>query len=218
MAQSDRMAQVGRWRVRTVATARKEDTMDKGMDGKAGRAAARPAKAGYPAAIAALAATLCLGWQDARAQVCAEPLASDFSKTELVPTGKMNFPVEIAVIPDGRVFIAEMKSGRIMLYKPGSNTPTVAGTIATRFDNEDGMLGIATPPDFAVSKFLYAFYTEPGPSNPAHVLSRFTVNGDALDMGAKVEILRVPRVPTGKWHAAGGLVFDDKGNLFITTG
>jgi hypothetical protein len=124
----------------------------------------------------------------------------------------------LAVVPDGRVFIGEMTTGKIQVYKPGSATPTLAGTIPTRFENEDGLLGVAAPPDFAQSHFLYVFYSDPDKVNRAHVLARYTVNGDVLDMASRVEILRYARVQNGIYHAGGGMAFDDKGNLLVSTG
>jgi cytochrome c len=178
--------------------------------------AGRGTLGGVERALAALAAVACILSADAGAQ-CTEPKTTDFKKTVLLSTG-MDKPVHLAVVPDGRVFIAEMMTGNIQVYKPGSATPVLAGTIATRPENEDGVLGIAAPPDFAQSQFLYVFYSDPSKTNRAHVLSRFTVTGDKLDMASKTEILRYARVQGGIYHAGGGMVFDDKGNLLISTG
>ncbi|MDB5047324.1 MAG: cytochrome c class [Fibrobacteres bacterium] len=172
---------------------------------------------GATGAIWALAAAACMLAAPAKAQTCAEPKAADFKKTILLSSG-LDHPVHLAVVPDGRVFIGEMTTGNIQVYKPGATAPVLAGTVATRFENEDGLLGIAAPPDFSQSRFLYVIYSDPDKVNRAHVVSRFTVNGDKLDMASKVEILRFARVPGGIYHAGGGMVFDDKGNLLISTG
>lgn len=178
-------------------------------------------KAGRRQAVQAglLAAGLAasLGAPPARAQNCPEPKASDFKVTTLLSSG-MTHPVHIAVAPDGRVFIAEMRTGDVKLYKPGSSTPTVAGRIQTRYDNEDGLLGITLDPDFARNGFLYAIYTAPDATNRAHVVSRFKVQGDALDIGSKVDVLRFNRVAGGRYHAGGGMAWDRHGNLIIGTG
>ena len=37
----------------------------------------------------------------------------------------------MAVAPDGRVFIGEMTTGNIQVYKPGQATPVLAGKVPT---------------------------------------------------------------------------------------
>src|SRR5687767_9912453 len=69
------------------------------------------------AAQAGLAAMILV--PPAHAQTCAEPKAADFKVNTLVETGLKN-PVHLAVAPDGRVFIADMNTGEIRLYKPGT--------------------------------------------------------------------------------------------------
>jgi cytochrome c len=157
-----------------------------------------------------------LGTAPAQA-ACSEPNAADFKRTVLLSSG-LDRPVHLAVVPDGRVFIGEMATGNIQVYKPGATAPLLAGKVAVRFENEDGLLGIAAPPDFATSQFLYVLYSDPDKTNRAHVISRYKVNGDLLDAASRTEILRFGRVAAGIYHAAGGMVFDDKGNLYFSTG
>nr|MDQ3003289.1 PQQ-dependent sugar dehydrogenase [Fibrobacterota bacterium] len=191
--------------------------MDKTINCKQRREARRGTLGGPNRKLTVLVAVACLLAGNAGAQTCPEPKATDFKKNILLSTG-LDRPVQIAVVPDGRVFIAEMYTGNIQVYKPGSATPVLAGTVAIRDENEDGLLGVAAPPDFAQSHFLYVFYTDPDKTNRAHVLSRYTVTGDKLDVASKTEILRVGRVSGGQYHAGGGIVFDEKGNLLIGTG
>ncbi|MEO6097118.1 MAG: PQQ-dependent sugar dehydrogenase [Fibrobacteria bacterium] len=164
------------------------------------------------------AALVCLAWPGkAGAQSCAEPKASDFQKTTLL-SGGLDRPVQMAIAPDGRIFIGEMATGAIKVYKPGQIAPVDAGVVPTRFLNEDGLLGVALPPDFASSQFLYVLATDPDNINRSHVLWRYKLNGDKLDAATKTEILRIPRQKGGLYHAAGGLHIDKKGNLWISTG
>ena len=114
----------------------------------------------------------------------------------------------MAIAPDGRIFIGEMTTGNIQVYKPGQAAPVLAGTVSTRFENEDGLLGVALPPDFATSQFLYVMASDPDKVNRSQVLWRYKVNGDKLDASTKTEILRIPRWKSGIYHDAGGLHFD----------
>jgi glucose/arabinose dehydrogenase len=153
----------------------------------------------------------------AQAQTCPEPKAADFKVTTLISSGLKN-PVHLAVAPDNRVFIADMNTGEILLHKPGSTSAVKAGTVPTRFDNEDGLLGIALHPNFAQNGFLFAIFTTQDVNNPAHAVMRYKVNGDMVDIASGVEVLKIQRVRGGRWHAAGGLAWDKDGNLLISTG
>ncbi len=150
-------------------------------------------------------------------QSCPEPTTSNFKVNALITTGLKN-PVHLAVAPDARVFIADMNTGEIRLYKPGTAGTTVAGTVPTRFDNEDGLLGISLHPRFAQNGYLFAIFTTKNTSAPSHVVYRYKVNGDAIDINGGVKILEINRIPNGKWHAGGGMAWDADENLIIGTG
>lgn len=169
--------------------------------------------------LAATAAMTCLIWPNrAGAQSCPEPAASDFKKTTVLASSTLDHPVHMAIAPDGRIFIGEMISGNIQVYKPGQASPVKAGNVPVNFDNENGLLGVAIPPDFATSQFLYVLANDPSTSNRAQVLWRYKVNGDLLDNSTKTEILRIPRWKNGIYHDAGGMHFDKKGNLWLSSG
>jgi cytochrome c len=135
-------------------------------------------------------------------------------------------PVGMSVLPDGRVFFAEMWSGNIKLFTPGSGL-TKVGSVTPYADHvENGLLGVAADPNFATNKWVYVFWARklPGSSHNAgdnnvapheHVLTRLTFNGSAL--GSPKDLLTFPR--DSQRHAAGGLTFNKKtGDLYITTG
>jgi cytochrome c len=172
---------------------------------------------GWSAILAALALILPASLS---AQTCPEPDSSDFRKVTLVDTGQLNMAVHLAVAPDGRVFIAEMASGNIKVFKPdvagGRGQLLTSGTLPVRYNREDGLLGIALHPKFSENNWLFAFHTPSG--QYAHELARFTLDGDRLDTSSKVVILRFDRQQDGRYHAGGGLAFDDAGNLVIGTG
>jgi cytochrome c len=157
------------------------------------------------------------------AQTCTEPTASQFKVTTLVgssglaETSGSDGPVQIAVASDRKVFVARMRTGTIKMFNPTDSTFKQVGVFPTYFDTEDGLLGIAVPPDFATTKWVYAFGTDANHASgsEAHVLSRYTLVGDTLIN--RKEILRIRR-HADTHHAAGGIAFDSAGVLVIGTG
>jgi glucose/arabinose dehydrogenase len=196
------------------------------------------------------AATVAVLWPSiAHAQSCAMPTASDFRIDTLAnnATGDLyegssanggesgNYGVvQMAIAKNGKVFIAKMCSGQIRVYRPGiggAATATVrAGSVPTRCDNEDGLLGIVLDPNFMTNRWLYVFHTDinsaTSPQNAdtgkAHLLTRYTYDSTAA-AGSQLTnpklILRMERmIDTRAYHAAGGLDMSANGILVIGTG
>ncbi len=141
-------------------------------------------------------------------------LPDEFQKVDLLQglTNAVNF--EFA--PDGRIFIVD-RYGELLIYKPNLQVSVSAGTIPVFKDQEDGLLGIEFDPNFLSNNYIYLHYSPL--SSSVNRVSRFTMNGDLLDMASEVIILEWP------WerndccdHAAGDLDFDSQGNLYIATG
>lgn len=168
---------------------------------------------------------------------CTEPATTDFRTVTLVApstsnnlseSGASEGPVQIAVASDGRVFVARMHTGTIVVYKPGSNAVSPVGQIPTYFNTEDGLLGIALDPNFATNHWIYADYSDPcgqNCTNRAIEVARFTVDttvtGSLTATGQltnKKVLLRFAREKDDTHHAAGGMAFFANGVLVIGTG
>ena len=138
-------------------------------------------------------------------------------------------PMELAPLPDGRVLFIE-RFGKVRIWKPDTQSTVLAATLAVhghlnainarevdRGSWEAGVLGVAIAPDFARSRWVYIYYSPAG-DTPENRLSRFVLNGDALDLASEKVILRVPTQREVCCHEAGSTAFDAVGNLFLSTG
>jgi len=187
--------------------------------------------------------------QRAEAQNCAMPTASDFRIDTLAnnATGDLyegstanggesgNYGVvQIAVTPDGKVFIGKMCSGQIRVYVPGSGGPATAtvraGTVPTRCDNEDGLLGLVADPNYMTNKWIYVYHTDANyPTTPANadtgraqVLTRYTYDATAAAGSQLTNAKRIFRaermIDSRGYHAGGGIDMGSDGVLVIGTG
>ena len=68
-------------------------------------------------------------------------------------------PMEIAVAPDGRVFFIE-RAGIVRCWDPRTKATTVAAKLPVFTGLEDGLIGLALDPKFAVNYWVYLFYSE----------------------------------------------------------
>jgi len=127
--------------------------------------------------------------------------------------------MEIAVAPDGSVFIVE-RTGGVKLWEPQAKNAREIARIAVevRQDSharECGLLGITLDPGYADNRWLYLFYSVPDQSFQR--LSRFTFDGQGL-VDERVMLQFSHDREKGVCHEAGSLTFGPDGNLYLSTG
>jgi cytochrome c len=152
--------------------------------------------------------------------------------------------IALAVLPDGRA-LHTSRDGRVFLSEEGVGTE-VAGQIPVYRHDEEGLQGIAVAPDFAQSRWVYVMYAPeladvpaddpatPGvnegdaptdgtaadfaPYQGKTLVSRFRFEGDSLDLDSEQVILEIAADRGLCCHVGGDLLFDEGGNLLISTG
>ncbi|MEU8264702.1 ThuA domain-containing protein [Micromonospora sp. NPDC048999] len=145
---------------------------------------------------------------------CNASLGGSFEKVTL--DGNTNNPMELDIAADGRVFYAE-RDGRVQIIKPDTHTTVTAVRLNVFTGNEDGLLGLRLDPNFAVNKWIYLYYA-PNGGGPRNLLSRFTVEGDSINLSSEKVLLQVDTQRNTCCHAGGSIVFDSAGNLYLATG
>ncbi|NNV57937.1 ThuA domain-containing protein [Limnovirga soli] len=161
------------------------------------------------------------------------PAALDFTKAKpeenrfakVVLAEKLNEPMELTVLNDGRVLFIERK-GAVKLYNTKTKQLKTIATIAvsTKYKDkdgkeseaEDGLLGLNKDPNFATNHWIYLYYSDPAKSQ--NILTRYTLKGDVLDMASKKVILEVATQREQCCHTGGSIAWDGKGNLYLSTG
>ena len=117
----------------------------------------------------------------------------------------------------GRLFIVE-KTGTIRLVVQGRLLERPFLNISDRITSsgyEQGLLGLAFPPDYVTREFFFVNYTD---RNGDSVIARFSVTGDPnlADPGSEFKILGLDQPAPN--HNGGHLVFGPDGRLWIGTG
>lgn len=142
--------------------------------------------------------------------------------TKVVLAEKLDEPMELAVLPDARVLFIERK-GKVKLYDPVKKHVKVIAEIpvSTKYNSgkeaEDGLLGLATDPNFSVNHWIYLYYSPAG-KDPKNILTRYELKGDELVLDSKKILLEVGTQRDECCHTGGSIAFDGKGNLFVSTG
>jgi cytochrome c len=162
-----------------------------------------------------------------------EPAALDYQKarpeenrfSKVILEEKLNEPMELSVLGDGRVLFIE-RHGAVRIYNTKTKKLKTIATIPvnTKYKDkqgkeseaEDGLLGLNKDPNFATNHWIYLYYSDPAKSQ--NILTRYTLNGDVLDMATKKVLLTVPTQREQCCHTGGSIEFDKKGNLYLSTG
>lgn len=131
--------------------------------------------------------------------------------TELA-TG-LDMPWGLAFLPDGSALVAGRDSGRIHhVPAEGGRAEPVGEVPGVEVSAEGGLLGLATSPDFAEDRTVYA-YASAAPTNRVVAL-RISAELDSLSQ----ERVVLDGIETADRHHGGRLRFGPDGNLWIGTG
>ena len=127
------------------------------------------------------------------------PDANRFSKVYLTEPGKLDEPMEMGFLPDGRILIVERKGGvKVFDTKTGTLKLVTTIPVNTKYKNkqgatreaEEGLMGVIAHPKFAENHWVYLYYADP--SETKHVLARWEMSGDELIESSKKTVLEVP--------------------------
>ncbi len=122
-------------------------------------------------------------------------------------------PVLVTAPPgDPRLFVVDQTG---IVWVVGDGDPEMFLDIRDRvvFGGEQGLLGLAFPPDYAASGRFYVDYVGAGPETR---ISEFVASGDSADAGSERVVLTVDQ-PAGN-HNGGMIAFGPDGLLWIGMG
>jgi glucose/arabinose dehydrogenase len=133
-------------------------------------------------------------------------------RLEPVETG-LTDPSDVAVAPDGRIFITERTTGDLRQVIKGQLASAPLCHVNVQTAGEAGLLGVAVHPDFGTNGWVYLYYTDQ--VSGSNKVTRFAVTdygcgGETpiLDLGAGGSYLR----------NGGGITFGPDGKLYVATG
>ena len=148
----------------------------------------------------------------------------DGFEAETIASG-LDQPVAVDHLPDGRLLVAEQRSGNIrLILDDGSlvSSPVLTVTGLELLNNEAGLLSLAIDPSWPERPYIYCHYTNDSPSEMR--LTRYTATGTLssgsaadLQFGTAVHLLTgIPDVAGN--HNGGTLLFGPDGHLFFSIG
>jgi len=135
-------------------------------------------------------------------------------RAEEVVTG-LEVPWGIAFLPNRDMLVTE-RPGRVRLVRGGKLIPKPVATINVTDSGEDGLLGIATHPNFTENRFFYVYYTADRNGSQVNRVERWRLSQNGLTASADKVI--VDNIPVAQFHNGGRIRFGRDGMLYIGTG
>ena len=143
------------------------------------------------------------------------PAVADYRFKVEKLVGNMPQPMELEIAPDGRIFFNEY-GGKLKIYHPETRQVVEAGTIKVFTAMENGFLGFALDPKFAENHWIYCLYSPVGFNG--QYLSRFTMQGDTLDLTSEKKLLQYDEQRLECCHHGSSVEFGPDGNLYWSAG
>jgi glucose/arabinose dehydrogenase len=132
-----------------------------------------------------------------------------------VKTG-LDFPAAFTFDPSGRIFYAERFTGEIRIYNPANGSDTLFFTVTNlETDGERGLLGLALPPGYPSTAFVFAYATRDVAGTPTNQILRIR---DAGGTGSNMRVIWTSNVPSGTNHNGGRILFGPDGRLYAFQG
>src|SRR5687768_12454589 len=145
----------------------------------------------------------------------AKPEDNRFTPVVLTAEGALDEPMMFQVAEDHSVFIIERK-GALKKFDPRTKEIKTIATLSVFTENEQGLIGLALDPDFAVNHWIYLQYA---PLNErVFKLVRYELAGDKFVEGSEKVLLTIPVDREKTNHTGGGMAWDKDGNLYLTVG
>lgn len=133
-------------------------------------------------------------------------------------TEKLDKPWGIAMLPDGRFLITEKEGAMRIVTTGGQVSNKITGLPQVESKGQGGLLGLTLDPDFAANRTLYWMFTEKREEGNLAAVAKGTLSADERRIENTRVIYRVTPAYDGNNHYGGRLLFDQSGNLYVTTG
>jgi glucose/arabinose dehydrogenase len=127
-------------------------------------------------------------------------------------------PWGIISLPDGRFLITE-KAGTVKIATAsGALSAAITGVPAVNSKGQGGLLGITIDPSFNQNRMIYWSFSEDNTGGSLTAVAKGKLSADDKSIENATVIYRATPAYNGTLHYGGRVLFDNKGNLLVTTG
>ncbi|MBF6609251.1 MAG: PQQ-dependent sugar dehydrogenase [Flavobacterium sp.] len=127
-------------------------------------------------------------------------------------------PWSVKSLPDGRLLITEKSGAMRIVSKDGDIGKPLAGLLPVDDKGQGGLLDVCLDPQFPTNRMIYWTFSETRPGGNLTAVAKGKLSTDENKIENATVIYRAIPVYDGDKHYGSRVVFDGKGNLYVSTG
>ena len=135
-----------------------------------------------------------------------------------IVTSSLVSPWGITSLPDGRFLITEKAGTMRIVSTSGQVSAAITGIPAVNPGGQGGLLGLCIDPAFATNRMVYWVFSESRPDGNLTAVAKGRLAANEASIEGATVIYRATPAYAGTNHYGGRVVFDNTGNLFVSTG
>ncbi|WBX97083.1 PQQ-dependent sugar dehydrogenase [Chryseobacterium gambrini] len=136
-----------------------------------------------------------------------------------VVTSALASPWGITALPDGRLLITEKAGTMRIVSSTGTLSNAITGLPSVNSGGQGGLLGLCVDPQFTSNRMVYWVFSENFSGGNITSVAKGRLSNSETTIENPTVIYRAnPSANVGNLHYGGRIVFDNTGNLFVSTG
>ncbi|MBF6598306.1 MAG: PQQ-dependent sugar dehydrogenase [Fermentimonas sp.] len=153
---------------------------------------------------------------DGQTRIAGVKTETPYSVTTL--TSELDSPWAVVELPDGRFAITEKGGTMRIVTKEGEVSEAITGFPEVDDRNQGGLLDVAPAPDFETSRMLFFSFAERTSQGSLTAVGKGRLSDDESVIENFTTIYRAIPYFDNSMHFGSRLVFNEAGNIFVTTG
>lgn len=135
-----------------------------------------------------------------------------------VLTNQLKKPWGITSLPDGRLLITEKEGTMRIATLTGSLSLPITGLPPVNSSGQGGLLGLTIDPSFSNNRMVYWTFSEISAQGNLTAVAKGKLSADEKKIENATVIYRATPAHNSALHYGGRILFDKRGNLFVSTG
>lgn len=127
-------------------------------------------------------------------------------------------PWAVTTLPDGRLLITQKGGTLRIATSDGTISPEIKGFPEVDNRRQGGLMDVANSPDFENDRMLFFTFAERTPQGSLTAVGKGRLSDDETNIENFQTIYRAIPYFDNSMHFGSRIVFDQKGNLFVSTG
>lgn len=134
-------------------------------------------------------------------------------------SSSLSSPWGITGLPDGRLLITQKSGTMRIATNTGTLSSPITGIPAVNASGQGGLLGVCIDPQFSSNRMIYWVFSENVSGGNQTSVAKGKLSASETSIENPVVIYRAnPVANVGSLHYGGRILFDNTGNLLVSTG